>query len=86
MVRVVQEVLELELGYTSTYGSWGGGGGGGWFGGAQGAPFGPSPGGGGGSSYTYLYNMNVVHTQGFNNSNGYIKISYSKTQVPVEKL
>ena len=26
--------------------SWGGGGGG-WFGGAQGAPFGPSPGGGG---------------------------------------
>ena len=32
------------FGYTSTNRQFGGGGGGGWFGGAQGDPFGPSPG------------------------------------------
>jgi hypothetical protein len=56
-----------------TYGPCGGGGGGGWYGGGSGC----WGGGGGGSSYVNpALGMNVVHTQGYQTGNGYVKISW----------
>lgn len=52
----------------------GGGGGGGYYGGG-GSCFG---GGGGGSSYTVPSVTGVVHTQGFQNGNGFASITYSQ--------
>ncbi len=56
-------------------GNYGGAGGGGWYGGGGGTLGGC---GGGGSSYTNpLYFQNVVHTQGANNDDGKLIISYN---------
>lgn len=67
----------------STY--LGGAGGGGWYGGGGGGGstnFKTLSGGGGGSSYTSASCSNVVHTQGFQDGNGYITItgSYNGTE------
>ena len=67
----------------------GGGGGGGWYGGGGGAYYG---GGGGGSSYVSpTLTSNVTHTQGDQNGNGQITLSYvksycSSTRVPVSLI
>lgn len=63
----------------------GGAGGAGWYGGGggvgsaaqhDGKRYRHGSGGGGGSSYTNANCSNVVHTQGFNNGNGYIVVSF----------
>lgn len=68
------------LGFGSAWSSrYGGSGGGGWFGGGGGGAHYSNVGGsgGGGSSYTNAgLCSNVIHTQGVNNGNGYLKITY----------
>jgi hypothetical protein len=57
----------------TTYAPCGGGGGGGWYGGGSGC----WGGGGGGSSYVNpALGTNIVHTQGYQSGNGYVKISW----------
>ena len=56
-------------------GDSGAGGGGGYYGGGSGFVYGS---GGGGSSYTDPSSTNVVHTQGYNNADGFLIISYTQ--------
>lgn len=67
--------------YETNYEGPSGAGGAGWYGGGAGAgswnkagAF--TAGGGGGSSYTNASCSNVVHTQGYQNGNGYVKMLY----------
>ncbi|MBQ0114186.1 MAG: hypothetical protein KBT03_13735 [Bacteroidales bacterium] len=68
--------------YEGSYEGPSGAGGAGWYGGGSGAGDwnkngAYTAGGGGGSSYTHpTLCSNVVHTQGFNNGNGYIVVSF----------
>lgn len=71
-------------GYGAMYGSWvrGGAGGAGYYGGGGGGVYDINKvgityaGGGGGSSYTNSDCIDVVHTQGFQDGDGYITISF----------
>ena len=54
-------------------GDGGGGGGGGYYGGGGGGGYGS---GGGGSSYTNVSCSNVIHTQGYQSGNGYVRLTW----------